>query len=119
MSITTVTLPAHTITVQVSIRVTDLPIYAVVPDYDDKGKTQAQPDVVLRIPYGITETSIITARLKGRSFRRIVREIRQLSNPPEKLVLVGRLNSVGELEGAGFLPSASKDGIRHEPELVS
>lgn len=113
-----VKLPPQTLVIQVSIKLADLPVHAVVPAQDDHGRTQAQPDLILTIPYGGSDNQTITARLKGRSFRRLMNEIGLFQNPPEKLVLTGRLTATGEIEGAGFLPYA-KDAVVGERELVA
>ena len=106
-----VQLPASSVTVSISIRVADIPRHAVVPIRDERGNTQAQPDVVLTIPYREGDRGSVTARIKGRAFRRLVNEIDQYANPADKITLTGRLNSRGEIEAAGFKPFAKESGF--------
>lgn len=112
-------LPSQTLVVQISIRVADLPRHAVVPPQDDRGRTQAQPDVVLTIPYGGANSRSVKARIKGRSFRRLMNELALYPNLPEKLVLTGRLNGDDEIEGAGFLRYTKDVGVDDERNLVA
>jgi len=112
-------LPAQTLVVQISIRVADLPKASVVPAQDDKGRTQAQPDVVLTIPYGGSPARMVRARIKGRSFRRLMNELSLYPNPPEKLVLTGRLNAADEIEGAGFLRYTKDVCVADDRNLVA
>ena len=106
-----VELPATTVMVNISIKVSDLPHYAVVPILDEQGLTQPQPDVVLTIPYGGEGRGTVTARIKGKAFRRLMNEIRLYANPADKLVLTGRLTAAGEIEAAGFKPFVKDSSI--------
>ncbi len=115
----TVEMPAQTLVVQISIRVSDLPRNAVVPAQDEKGRTQAQPDVILTIPYGGTEMRTVKARIRGRSFRRLMNELALYPTPPEKLVLTGRLTALGEIEGAGFLRYTKDISVADDRNLVA
>lgn len=109
-------LPAQTVKVYINIRVADLPMHAVVPIHNERGLTQAQPDVELLIPYG--EGGTVKARIKGKTFRKIVNSIDQYTNPAQKLILFGRLNASGEIEAAGFAPFA-KDTACANRNLVA